>query len=133
MRVNIPKPILFSTALLLAAHAAGLWQMIFLSRTLGVPLWMPYGTLAFVYSLLMVLLVMVLRGKPWARALYTVLGALSLLSAVGHNADLSATGWLAATAKVVALVLLYVPVSNSWFARSSPNNSLKPTPLRGAA
>jgi len=133
MRVNIPKLVLFSVALLLAAHAAGLWQMILLSRTLGVPLWMPYSTLAVVYSLLIVLLVMILRGKRWARMVYTVLGVLSLLSVVGHVSDLSATGWLVAMAKVVALVLLYVPASNSWFTGSSPNNSFKPKPLRGSA
>jgi len=133
MRVHIPKPVLFSVVLLLAAHAAGLWQMILLSRTSGVPLWMPYSTLAVVYSLLMALLVMMLRGKRWARAVYTVLGVLSLLSAVGHVADLSAAGLLVAMAKVVALVLLYVPASNSSFAGSRPNNSFKPNPLRGSA
>lgn len=122
MHVNIPKPVLLSIALLLAAHGAGLWQMILLSRTLGVSLWMPYSTLAVVYLLLAVLLVMILRGKRWARSVYTVLGILSLLSVVDHAADLSASGWLVAAAKVVALVLLYVTASNSWFAGSSPNN-----------
>jgi hypothetical protein len=107
--------------------------MILLSRTLGVPLWMPYSTLVFVYLLLAFLLVMILRGKRWARAVYTVIGVLSLLSAVGHVADLSAVGWLVAASRAVALVLLYVTASNSWFAGSSPNNSFKPKPLRGSA
>src|SRR4051794_34768959 len=103
MHVNIPKPVLLSVALLLATHATGLRQMILLSRTLGVPLWMPYSTLAFVYTLLVALLVMILRGKRWARSAYTVLGLLSLLSVLGHIADLSEAGWLVAAAKVVAL------------------------------
>ena len=133
MRINIPKPVVVSITLLVAAHAAGLWQMILLSRTLGVPLWIPYSTLVFVYSLLLAVLVFILRGKRWARAAYTILGVLSLLSAVGNVADLSAAGWLVAATKVVGLALLYVPASNLWFAGSSPNNSFKPKPLRGSA
>ncbi|MCI4569505.1 hypothetical protein [Lysobacter sp. CFH 32150] len=133
MHVNIPKPVLLSVALLLATHGAGLWQMILLSRTLSVPLWLPYSTLAAVYLLLAALLVMIMRGKRWARSAYTVVGILGLLSVLGHIADLSTSGWLVAAAKVVALVLLYVPASNSWFAGSSPNNSFKPKPLRGSA
>ena len=133
MRVNIPKPVLLSVALLLATHGVGLWQMILLSRTLGVPLWMPYSTLAVVYFLLAALLAMIMRGKRWARSTYAVVGILGLLSVLGHIADLSALGWLVAAAKVLALVLLYVPASSSWFVGSSPNNSFKPKPLRGSA
>ncbi len=133
MRVHCPKPIIFSVALLLVVHAAGLWQMILLSRTLGVSLWMPYSTLALVYSLLAVLLVMILRGKRLARAVYTVLGVLSLLSVVSHITDLNVAGWLVAAAKTLALVLLYIPTSNSWFAGGSPNNSFKPNGLRPSA
>ena len=123
MRINTPKPVLLSVALLLAAHATGLWQMILLSRTLDVPLWMPYSTLAAIYLLLAALLAMILSGKRWARATYTVLGIFSLLSALNLIADLSAVGWLAAAAKASALVLLYVPISNSWFIDKSSNNS----------
>ncbi len=133
MRVNIPKPVIVSVALLFGAHAIGLWQMILLSRTLGVPLWMPYSTLAVMYSLSTVLLVLILRGKRWARATYTVVGVLGFLSAAGHIADLSVAGWLVTAGKAVALVLLYIPVSNLWFAGSNPNNSFKPKPLRGSA
>lgn len=133
MRISIPKPVVLSVGLLLATHAVGLWQMISLSRTLGVALWMPYGMLALVYSLLVALLAMILLGKFWARATYTVLGVLGLLSIFGHIVDLDATGWLAGGAKVAALVLLYVPASNSWFMGASPDSSFKPTQLRGAA
>jgi hypothetical protein len=119
MRIEIPKPILFSCALLLAAHAVGFWQMVLLSRTLGVPLWMPYSTLAVVYSLLLVLLMMILRGKNWARITYTVIGAFGLLTLVGHADEIDTLGWLASTAKLAALALLFVPTSNSWFDGNS--------------
>lgn len=125
MRINIPKSVLLSVAILLTTHVAGLWQMILLSRILGVPLWMPYSALAVFYLLLVALLVLILRGKYWARAVYTVLGIFSFLSVLGHIADLSAVGWLVQAAKFVALTLLYVPTSNSWFTDRSPNNSFK--------
>jgi hypothetical protein len=127
MRVNIPKPILVAVALLLAAHGTGLWQMTLLSRTLDVPLWMPYSILALIYSLLAALFAMLLRGKRWARTAYTVLWVFGLFSVVGHITDLSVVGWLIAAARATALALLYVPASNSWYAGSSPNNSFKPT------
>jgi hypothetical protein len=133
MRVNIPKPVLFSVALLLGTHAIGLWQMVLLTRTLGVPLWMPYSTLAFLYSLLVALFAMILLGKRWARTTYTALGVLILFSGLGHAAELSVLGWLVAAGRVVAVVLLYVPASDSWFTGSSPNTSFKPEPLRGSA
>jgi hypothetical protein len=133
MRVDIPKPVLFSVALLFATHAVGLWQMVLLSRTLGVPLWMPYSTLTVVYLFLVVLLAMMLRGKHWARFVYTVLGVIGLLSVLGQIAGLSAAGWLVVAGKAMALVLLYVPASNSWFEGSRPNNSFKPNPHRGGA
>ncbi|RYE02060.1 MAG: hypothetical protein EOP50_00940 [Sphingobacteriales bacterium] len=133
MLAKIPKIVLLSVAMLLAAHAAGLLEMVQLSRTLDVSIWMPYSALALVYSLLAALLTLILLGKRLARAVYTFLAVISLLSAVIHFADLSAEGLLVATAKLVAVVLLYVPASNRWFNRGSPNNSFKPTPLRGAA
>ncbi len=107
--------------------------MILLSRTLGVPLWMPYSTLGFVYSLVMVLIIMILRGKRWARLFYTVFGVLGIFSVFGHLADISAAGWLAVATKALAVALLYAPASNSWFAGSSPNNSFKSKPIRGVA
>ena len=133
MRVNVPKPVLLSVTLMLVIHGVGLRQLILLSRTLGVPLWMPYSTLVVAYLLLAALFVMILRGKHWARSAYTVVGVVGVVSALGHITALSAPGWLVAAAKVLALVLLYVPASSLWFAGSSPNNSFKPKPLRGSA
>ena len=125
MRVNIPRPVLISAALLLTTHVVGLWQMILLARTLSVPLWMPYSTLAVIYPLLIALLAMMLRGKRWARFIYTVLGVISLLAAFEHVAGLSAAGWLVVSAKVVALVLLHIPASNLWFEGSSGELTLQ--------
>ena len=122
MRTKIPRTILLSATLLLAAHAVGLWQMVLLSRTLGVPLWMPYSILVVVYSLLAGLFVMILRGKRWARNTYSFIAVLAVLSALAHAQDLGAAGFALVAAKVVAVVLLYVSASERWFDRS---NSLK--------
>lgn len=126
MRINVPKSVVCATTLLLATHAAGLWEMILLSRTLGVPLWMPYSVLAFVYSLVLFLLLLLLRGKSWARVVCTVFGILNLLSASQHIAALGVAGWLVATAKAIALMLLYAPASNAWFAGYRLGDSSKP-------
>ena len=128
MRINVPKPVLLSVVLLSGAHAVGLWEMILLSGTLGVPLWMPYSTLGVVYTLLVSLLAAILYGKNWARFIYTALAVLGFLAVPSHIADISSTGWLALAAKAAALVCLYLPVANSWFAGSRPNNSFKVTP-----
>ena len=133
MRVNIPKAICLSVALLFVVNAIGLREMVLLSRILGVPLWMPYSTLAFLYSLLALLLVMILLGKRWARTTYTILAIINLLSLAGHVTDISLLGWMVATAKGAAIWMLYVAGSEPWFNRSSPNNSFKPKPLRGSA
>jgi len=117
MRVEIPTPVLISAALLTAVHAVGLWQMVLLSRTTDVPLWMPYSTLAVLYSLLAVALTMVLLGKRWARTIFAILAAFAVLSALGRLAGMA--GFLTAAVKVLAVVLLYVPTSDAWFNRNS--------------
>lgn len=133
MPINTPKPVLLSLTMLLVTHAVGLWHMVLLSHTLGVPLWMPYSALVIVYSLLAFLLAMILLGKYWARAAYTTLGALSLLATLGRAGDVDALGWLMAAFKVVALVLLFIPVSNLWFTSGGRRTSLEPTSPRSSA
>jgi hypothetical protein len=123
MHTNIPKSILLSVALLVVAHAVGFWEMVLLSRTLGVPLWMPYSTLTFAYLLLAVLLTMILLGKPWARITYVVFFVLNLFATLGHLTNLSATGRLMIAIKIAAIVLLYVSSSNSWFKNDSDKSS----------
>jgi hypothetical protein len=122
MNAKIPRVVLLSVSLLIAAHAVGLWQMVLLSNSLGVALWMPYSALAVVYSALATLFVMILRGKRWARTAYTLIAVFNLLSALQHVQELSALGFVVASAKVVAVVLLYVSTGERWFSQknSSP-------------
>ena len=115
MNARIPVTVLLSVVLLIATHAWGLWQMVLLSNTLSVALWMPYSTLAVIYSFLAGLFVMILRGKRWARTAYTVLAVVGVFAALPHVRDLGALGFLAALARIVAIVLLYVSVSERWF------------------
>jgi hypothetical protein len=117
MDIKIAKPVLLSVTLLLAVHGIGLWEMIQLSRALGVSIWMPYSVLAIVYGLLAGVLVMILRGERWARTTYACVAVLAFLSVLGHAADLSAWGFGLIAAKVLAVVLLYVPASADWFNR----------------
>ena len=133
MRMKLPKSVLIAVLLLAMAHAAGLWEMIAISHTLGVPLWMPYIVLVICYSFIALLLTMLLRGKRWARTTYTALAAFGLLATLTHATGISTLGLTVLATKIVAVVLLYVSASNQWFNRDGPNNSFKPTPLRGAA
>ena len=133
MRMKLPKSILIAVLLLTMAHAAGLWEMIAISRTLGVPLWMPYISLVICYSFIALLLAMMLRGKRWARTTYTALAIFGFLATLNHATGISTLGLAVLAAKIVAIILLYISASNQWFNRDGPNNSSKPTPLRGAA
>ncbi|WP_131721635.1 hypothetical protein [Xanthomonas sp. NCPPB 1128] len=90
--------------------------MIGLSGTLDVPLWLPYSALAVLYPLVIFLIVMMMRGSPLARSIYTVVGLLGLVSTASSANHLDMVGWLIVAAKLSAMALLYVPASNSWFA-----------------
>ena len=133
MRVKPPKSILIATLLLALVHAAGLWEMLGISKNLGVPLWMPYLTLTFCYFFIALLLVMMLRSKRWARTTYTTLAAFGLIATLAHAPGISTLGLTVLATKIIGVILLYVSASNQWFNRDGPNNSSKPTPLRGAA
>jgi len=117
MRIAAPKPVLAALLLLIATHAVGLWQMIALSRTLEVQHWLPDSALVVVYSVLLILLVLILRGRYWARAIYTAFLILGILGALRFIAGLSALEGTLLLARIAALVLLYLPSSNAWFAR----------------
>ena len=133
MRMKLPKSVLIAVLLLAMAHAAGLWEMIAISHTLGVPLWMPYMALAICYSSIVLFLAMMILGKRWARTTYTALAAFGFLATLAHATGISTIGLTVLATKVVAVILLYVSASNQWFNRDDPNNSFKPTTLRGAA
>ncbi|WP_371180726.1 hypothetical protein [Xanthomonas sacchari] len=118
MRPDRPKAVSVSVALLVATHMIGLAQMIGLSGTLDVPLWLPYSALAVLYSLLIFLIVMLMRGSQLARTTYTVVGLLGLVS-TASSANHLGMGWLIVAAKLTALTLLYIPSSDAWFAARS--------------
>ncbi|WP_267095255.1 hypothetical protein [Xanthomonas sacchari] len=128
MRPDRPNAVSVSVALLFATHMIGLAQMIGLSGTLDVPLWLPYSALAVLYSLVIFLVVMMMRGSQLARTIYTVVGVLGLLSTASSANHLDMMSWLIVVAKLAALALLYIPSSNAWFAvRSVEAHSLKKT------
>lgn len=69
-------------------------------------------------------------GRNWARIVLTVLSALSILSSTRSSASVTvnntsytssssqATGWIGAALAVVAIVLMFLPASNAYFAAS---------------
>lgn len=128
MRPDRPNAVSVSVALLVATHMIGLAQMIGLSGTLDVPLWLPYSALVFLYSLLIFLIVMIMCGSQLARTICMSVGLLGLVSIAGSANHLEMMGWLIVATKLAALALLYVPSSNAWFApRSVEADSSKKT------
>lgn len=119
MRPDRPKATSVSVALLVAAHTMGLAQMISLSATLDVPPWMPFGALTVLYAMLVFLIMMLLRGSQLARTIYTVVGGLGLVSTARVANQLDMVSRLIVAAKLVALMLLYLPSSSRWFAYKS--------------
>ena len=133
--MNRPVALIVAVALLVATHIYGAAEPIELIRAgnLGVSPLLPSAVLLATYLVLFALVVLVWRGKDWARLLCAVLAILALLTSAPHLAAFGALaiGWFAA--KALAVVLFYVPPTNRWFRSARPNNSSKPTPLRGAA
>ncbi|MCW0400017.1 hypothetical protein NB688_003548 [Xanthomonas sacchari] len=121
MRPDRPNAVSVSVALLVATHTIGLVQMIGLSGTLDVPLWLPYSALAVLYSLVIFLVVMMMRGSQLARTIYTVVGGLGLVFTARVANQLDMVSWLIVAGKLVALILLYLPSSSRWFAYKSPD------------
>ncbi|WP_205123636.1 hypothetical protein, partial [Cognatilysobacter lacus] len=94
---------------------------------------LPVVVTAAVYVFLLGLLGLAAVGRDWARFLGAVIALLALLENAPHVLSFGsfALAWFAA--KACGLALLYAPPSNRWFRQVGPNNSSKPTPLRGAA
>lgn len=69
-------------------------------------------------------------GRNWARIVLTVLSALSILSATSASSSVTinnnvyrssstqASGWIGAALGVLAIVLMFLPASNAYFAAS---------------
>jgi len=69
-------------------------------------------------------------GRNWARIVLTVLSALSVVSQFSASASVTinnqtytsstnqATGWVGAIVSVIAIVLMFLPASNEYFARA---------------
>lgn len=120
---DLPKTVAWSVGLLFATHAVGLRDMVVLSRSLGVALWMPYVTLAVVYAAIACVLAMILSGRRWARILYTLVAAIGLLAVIGRVSEVPPFGWLVLAVKIAALALLHAPASNAWFDRARDGSS----------
>lgn len=68
------------------------------------------------------------NGRNWARIVLTVLSALSVVSRFSVNSSVTVngheytsnsnaiSGWIAAIAAIVAIVLMYLPASNAYFS-----------------
>ncbi len=110
-----------SVSLLTGIHIVGLWQMILLSRTLGVALWMPYSALVVVYVGLAALLAMILFGKSWARTVYSILTIFGAIILLGSAEKLDMPSIALNAIRFTAVALLYLPVSNLWFSPRSLN------------
>lgn len=121
MSAKPPKEILMSVSLLTGIHIVGLWQMILLSRTLGVALWMPYSALVVVYVGLAALLAMILFGKSWARTVYSILTIFGAIILLGSAEKLDMPSIALNAIRFTAVALLYLPVSNLWFSPRSLN------------
>jgi hypothetical protein len=133
--VQRPKSLIVAVVLLAGAHVFGIAQLVSAIRNglLDIAPALPSAITAAVYALLLGLLALLWLGRHWARFVCAVAAFLALLINALHLPSLSAaaTAWF--FGKAVALTLLYVPASNRWFRAVGPNNSSKPTPLRGAA
>lgn len=125
MPVRTPTTVSVAVVLLVATYVEALWQMAFIAYALGAPLWMACCASLLIMAPLLALLVMVVRGRRWARAICGVLAVLSLCSIFPQLTELAATDWLVAISEVAALVLLYLPASNTWFASHHSRASSK--------
>jgi peptidoglycan/LPS O-acetylase OafA/YrhL len=126
MTASIPKTVLSAVVLLAVTLLVGLVQILrFLPGDLPVSPVITYGITITLYLFFGALLYLIARGKDWARFTYTailILGFLkatvtivALLQSSEVNPVLPMTLY---GAKVIALILLYVPPSNAWFRRA---------------
>jgi hypothetical protein len=70
---------------------------------------------------------MIYRGKNWARIVYSVLAAASLVTGIAgpnpagvHHSFVVINHWCGAVIAAVVLVLLFLPSSNPWFKTRAP-------------
>jgi hypothetical protein len=133
--VQRPKSLIFAVVLLAGAHVFGIAQLVSAIRNglLEIAPAIPSAITAAVYALLLGLLALLWLGRDWARFVCAVAAFFALLTNSPYLPSLSAAATTWFIAKAVGLALLYVPASNRWFRSAGPNNSSKPTPLRGAA
>ena len=126
MRINAPKSVLVAVLLILAVHANALWPFIMQANELGIPLWQPYTAIIIPYALLVALLFFILMGRTWARTIYTVFAAFGLVVVLGRLPEFDLHTFILWTIRAIAVVLLYIPMSDSWFTRQGTGNSSSP-------
>jgi hypothetical protein len=90
-------------------------------------------------GLLLFFAIKMLHGRNWARIVLTVLSGLTILSALSGQVQQSVeingrvfeatnsgwSNWLGAVVAAVAIVLMYLPASNQYFARSKQYRAMQ--------
>jgi hypothetical protein len=126
MRIEAPKSVLLSVVLLLAAHLAALWPVVVWAQNSGVPPLPMYTVITVACALLVIWLFFIVIGKSWARTTYTIFAVLGLLGAFVRLSEFDALAYILWVVRASAVILLYIPTSDSWFMRRSPDNSSNP-------
>lgn len=115
---------MLSIALLVSTHAIAIWQLVEVSNTLGVALWLPYIALAVIYLLVFAWLALILLGKRWALTVYTAVAILGFFSYIPNLDQLGVLDWCVGAIKLAALGLLHLPSSDFWFGKAQETEAL---------
>jgi hypothetical protein len=126
MRIEAPKSVLLSVVLLLAVHLAALWPVAVWAQSNGVPPLPMYTVITCAFALLVTWLFLIVIGKSWARFTYTIFAVVGLLGALVRLSEFDALAYILWVVRASAVVLLYIPMSDAWFKRSSPGSSPSP-------
>ena len=81
-----------------------------------------FTAIAGLYMLLVLWLFFIVIGKSWARTSYAVFALLGLMAAVTHLPDFDLQTYILWALRVTAVILLYIPMSDSWFMRRNPDS-----------
>jgi len=126
MRIKAPKIVILSAVLLLTVHIAALWPAIFWAQDSGIPMQFMYIAIAGLCALLVIWLYFIVIGKSWARITYTIFFLLGFFGAVGRLPEFDLFTYILWAIRAAAVILLYVPISNSWFMQYSPDKPSVP-------
>ena len=122
MRIRTPKSVLLSVILLLVVHACALLPVVLYFQHDNIPMSVIFTAIAGLYMLLVLWLFFIVIGKSWARTSYAVFALLGLMAAVTHLPDFDLQTYILWALRVTAVILLYIPMSDSWFMRRNPDS-----------